>query len=247
MPHARPRSVPIAAAAGALLALAAAACTTRTEEPRTVSEGAGEVQATTAALEAAPGSAAAALHLVVAPAGNAARYKVRERLMGRDLDNDAVGVTSEVSGGIALDSAGAVIPALSRFTVRTSGFTSDAARRDGYVRGRLLESEAHPVVTFAPTSVRGLAKGAATAPAGATHSFQLVGDLTVKGVTRPARWQVTARRAGATVTGSASTAFTFAEFGLTQPRVPVVLSVADTIRLEYDFTLAPAAPATSAR
>ena len=35
----------------------------------------------------------------------------------------------------------------------------------------------------------------------------------------------------------ASTAFTVAQFGLTQPRVPVVLSVADTIRLDYQFTL----------
>jgi hypothetical protein len=35
----------------------------------------------------------------------------------------------------------------------------------------------------------------------------------------------------------ASTRFTFADFGIAQPRVPVVLSVADTIGLEYSFTL----------
>jgi hypothetical protein len=34
-----------------------------------------------------------------------------------------------------------------------------------------------------------------------------------------------------------STAFTFDDFQLNQPRVPIVLSVADTIRLEYDFRL----------
>lgn len=31
--------------------------------------------------------------------------------------------------------------------------------------------------------------------------------------------------------------FSFADFGLTQPRVPIVLSVAETIALEYDFKL----------
>jgi len=41
------------------------------------------------------------------------------------------------------------------------------------------------------------------------------------------------------VTGTATTAFPFSEFGLTQPRVPVVLSVADTIKLEYAFSLVP--------
>jgi hypothetical protein len=39
------------------------------------------------------------------------------------------------------------------------------------------------------------------------------------------------------VTGTAATAFTFSDFELTQPRVPIVLSVADTIRLEYVFNL----------
>jgi len=59
----------------------------------------------------------------------------------------------------------------------------------------------------------------------------------VRGVTRPTVWQVTARYDRGRIMGSARTAFTFADFDLTQPRVPVVLSVADTIRLEYDFTL----------
>jgi hypothetical protein len=39
------------------------------------------------------------------------------------------------------------------------------------------------------------------------------------------------------VTGSAATAFTFNDIQMEQPRVPVLLSVADTIRLEIDFDL----------
>jgi hypothetical protein len=50
---------------------------------------------------------------------------------------------------------------------------------------------------------------------------------------------VTARGEGKDVVGTAATAFTFKDFGLEQPRVPVVLSVADTIRLEYDFHFVP--------
>jgi len=37
--------------------------------------------------------------------------------------------------------------------------------------------------------------------------------------------------------GTAWTEFTFADFNIDQPRVSIVLSVADTIRLEYDFRL----------
>jgi hypothetical protein len=56
-------------------------------------------------------------------------------------------------------------------------------------------------------------------------------------VPHPTVWNVTARAEGNDVAGSASTAFTFKDMGLDQPKVPVVLSVADTIKLEYDFRL----------
>jgi len=58
-------------------------------------------------------------------------------------------------------------------------------------------------------------------------------------VTKPMTWQVDAKFDGTRVSGTAATAFVFSDFGLTQPRVPVVLSVADTIKLEYTFSLVP--------
>jgi hypothetical protein len=61
----------------------------------------------------------------------------------------------------------------------------------------------------------------------------------VHGVTHTTTWQVTAHADGTDIVGTAVTAFTFKDFELVQPRVPVVLSVADTIKLEYDFRFAP--------
>jgi hypothetical protein len=61
----------------------------------------------------------------------------------------------------------------------------------------------------------------------------------VKGVTKPTTWDVDATFTGGRVNGTAATTFTFADFGLQQPRVPVVLSVADSIKLEYTFSLVP--------
>lgn len=186
------------------------------------------------------GDVADGVRLVVAPTGNSARYLVREQLLNRDLPNDAVGTTTGVSGGITLDAQGRIVPSASRFTVDMASLKSDSDRRDNYVRRRVLETEAHPTVTLVPTAVRGLpsplpAPGAASGP----HAFELVGDLTVRGVTRPTTWRVTASRRDGRVTGTAATAFTFADFGIAQPKVPIVLSVADTIRLEYEFTLVP--------
>jgi len=166
--------------------------------------------------------------------GNTARYRIRERLVGKELDNDAIGETSIVSGAIALDKSGKIIPTESGFTVDLASLKSDQDRRDGFVRRRLLVTDTFPSTRFQVTEVKGLPS---KLPTSGTQEFQLIGNLTVKGVTRPTIWNVKATVAGNKLTGSAATKFTFADFQLTQPKVPVLLSVVDTIALEYDFAM----------
>jgi polyisoprenoid-binding protein YceI len=174
------------------------------------------------------------LRFVLAPTGNAVRYRVRERLVGQDLPNDAVGETKSITGGIAIDSRGKVIRQSSRFVVDAGTFVSDQDRRDGYVRGRLLNTEQYPSIVLVPTEVRGINL---PLPTSGTRPIEVIGDLTVRGVTRPTTWQGTVQFQDGRLTGSAATAFTFNDIQMEQPRVRVLLSVADTIRLELDFNL----------
>lgn len=180
---------------------------------------------------------AGAIRFTVAATGNTARYRVREQLMGRDLPNDAIGETEQITGAITVNEAGALILGQSRFVVRTGALKSDSDRRDGYVRRRLLESEQHPTVELVPTALRGLPAGLMADATIGPITFELIGNLTIRGVTRPTTWRITARQSGGQLTGTASTKFAFADFGISPPRVPIVLSVADTIGLEYDFAL----------
>ncbi len=175
-----------------------------------------------------------AVRYVTEGAGNKARYRVRERLLGKELDNDAVGETKAITGAIALDANGQVVRGASQFSVALQGLKSDQSRRDTYVRNRLLETDSFPSTRLAITGVRGLPS---PLPTGGTVQFTLLGDLTVKGVTRPTEWRVNATVNGDRLVGSAATAFTFAQFKLTQPKVRILLSVADTIKLEYDFAM----------
>lgn len=185
-------------------------------------------------MAAAPAGTGSTVRFEVAPTGNEVRYRVTEQLAGFDLPNDAVGKTSAVSGAVVLDSAGRVVAADSRITATVTGLASDRSRRDGYVRSRILQTDSFPTVTLRPTAIHGLPW---PLPASGTATFSLTGALTVKGMTRPSDWNVIAVFRGDTVSGTAATTFTFADFGLNQPRVPIVLSVGDTIRLEYDFTM----------
>lgn len=177
------------------------------------------------------------LRYVVAPTGNEARYRVRERLVGRDLDNDVIGVTRDVTGRLVVEPTGRVIRDSSKIVVQVATLTSDQTRRDNYLRRRTLETEKFPTVELVPATFAGISSPIAP---GTSRNFALTGDLTIHGVTRPTTWQVTARAEGADVVGTAKTSFTFKDFSLDQPRVPIVLSVADTLRLEYDFRFTPA-------
>ena len=175
----------------------------------------------------------AALRIVWQPTGNAARYRVREQLVGRILPNDAVG-RRRLFGAIAFDSSGKVIAQSSKFVVDAGTFVSDKDRRDGYVRRRSLDATRYPTIVLVPTAVRGIAL---PLPTSGTRPFEMTGDLTVRGVTRPTIWKGLAQFQDGRVTGSAATAFTFDDIEMEQPRVSVVLSVADTVRLEIDFNL----------
>jgi polyisoprenoid-binding protein YceI len=178
---------------------------------------------------------AAPIRFAILSIGNEARYRVREQLMGADLPNDAIGKTTDITGTILVYPDGRIVRDSSRIVVNVSSLKSDKDRRDGFIQRRTLETDKFPTVVLAPTSVRGFS---GTIPTSGSLTFELLGDLTVHGVTRPTVWQVTAHVAGEDVTGTARTAFTFKDIGLDQPRVPVVLSVADTITLEYDFRFA---------
>ena len=227
---------PASFAATAAILLATIAC----EPSKSAEARATKAEQGSSTAASATSTAAAAVRYVTAPTGNAARYRIREQLVGLDLPNDAVGETSGVTGTIAADAKGNIIVSESRFTVDVSTLKSDKDRRDNFVRRRVLETEANPRVTFVPKSVKGVTL---PLPTSGRRSFEIAGDLTVKGKTRPAVWKVDAQFAGDRVTGAATTSFTFADYGIDQPRVPVVLSVDETIKLELDFTLVPA-PAT---
>ena len=67
--------------------------------------------------------------------------------------------------------------------------------------------------------------------------FQLVGEMTIHGVTSALTWDVAATIVGDIMNGRATTSFPFSQFGMSVPRVILVLSVEDNIRLEIDFLM----------
>jgi polyisoprenoid-binding protein YceI len=200
-----------------------------TQAPATTKAGAGSTPHSSST------ASSDALHLNLVADGTQARYRVREQLAALSLPSDAIGRTSAVTGSIVINSDGTLVPDLSKFVVDVTGLVSDKNQRDQFVRRNLLQTSQYPTVEFDPTAVSGLAS---PLPSAGPVSFQITGNLTAHGTTKPATWTVTGQILNTKeMTGTATTSFTFEDYGIQQPRVPVVLSVVDKITLELDFHL----------
>jgi polyisoprenoid-binding protein YceI len=178
------------------------------------------------------------IRLVVAAEGNEARYRVREQLANIEFPSDAVGKTSAITGAIVIEDDGTVNKAESKIVIDLTTLRSDSQMRDRYIQRNTLQTEQFGKAEFVPTEIKGLRL---PIPTQGAFAVQVIGDLTVHGVTKSTTWQVLVQATQEAYQGTARTEFTFGDFSMTQPRVARVLSVVDTIRLEYDFRLTPQA------
>jgi len=174
------------------------------------------------------------VRLVIVPEQSEARYRVREQLAGVSFPTDAVGATKTFTGTIVGETDGTIVSDQSKFQVDLRTLKSDQNIRDNFLRRSTLETDRYPYAVFVPTSAPGLPL---KLPESGQFAFQLVGNLTIRDVTKPVTWDVKGKVDGDTATGTATTTFTFEYFNLTQPSVARVLSIEDNIRLELDLTL----------
>jgi polyisoprenoid-binding protein YceI len=177
---------------------------------------------------APPGS----IRLVVDPNNSHASYHAREKLAGNDLPSDAVGTTDGVSGAIVLNPDGTLNSDQSLITVDLASLMSDEDQRDNFIKRNTLQVDQFRTATFVPTQVVGLDT---PLPTSGQQPFQLLGKLTVHGVTQPVTWDVNAQFGDTSVSGDATTDVKITDFGMTIPSVAVVLTLNDALRLELQF------------
>jgi polyisoprenoid-binding protein YceI len=166
--------------------------------------------------------------------GTKARYKVREQLAGISFPSDAVGTTEAVTGMLVLNPDGSFDSARSKLTVDLRTLKSDQQMRDGFIQRNTLETEKYPMIEFVPKKATGLPVPL-PAGMGAQAGFQLVGDMTLHGVTKEATWNVVATFGNDQVAGRATTTLQFATFNITKPSLARLMSVDDKIELEIEF------------
>ena len=172
--------------------------------------------------------------LVIVPSASEARFRAREVLAGNTLPNEAVGATKSIEGTIIGKMDGTIVSAQSKVRVDLRTLKSDQAMRDNFIKQDTLNTAKFPYADFVVVEAPGLPKAL---PADGQVNFQLVGDMTIRDVTKRMTWDVKSQVKGDLITGNAVSKFTFAFFNMTKPNVARVLSIEDTLQLELDFTL----------
>lgn len=144
-----------------------------------------------------------------------------------------MGASKGVSGNLVLGVDGSVVADQSQISVDLTKLQSDESRRDNFIKNDTLQTSRFSTATFIPSEVQGLP---APLPTSGQATFQLLGDLTVHGVTKPATWQVTARFAETAISGTATTTVNITDFGMAPPKAGPVLTIEDALTLELAFT-----------
>lgn len=178
---------------------------------------------------------------VLAPDSTVVSYEVDEEFGAGALDRlgiaagltKTVGRTSAAEGALTLDFGGAT-PQLvdASFTVDISTLTSNQGMRDRRIRGEWLESTRYPLATFTASEIR---SAPAAYSAGNEVTFQVAGDLTVRDVTNPVVFDVTATLDGDTISGTATTGFLMSSFGVDPPRMTNLFTVGDETVIRVEF------------
>ncbi len=164
-----------------------------------------------------------------------ARFVIDEVL--NNAPKTVVGATNQVAGEIAVDPQDPTKTRVGTIQVNARSLATDSEFRDRAIKNRILNTDQYEFVTFTPTQIVGLP---ANGSVGQSYSFQIIGDLTVRDVTKPVTFDVTATPISETrLEGTAQTTIRYADFGLTIPQVRQVASVSEQVRLEIDFVAVP--------
>lgn len=176
-------------------------------------------------------AASGAVIYQIVPADSKVSFIIDEVLNGQP--NTVVGTTDHVAGQIALDPSDPAGVQIGTIQVSARTLATDDNLRNRTIKNRILDTNTYEYITFTPTRLTGLPDQISF---GTSYTFKIVGDLTIKDVTKEVSFDVTVTPADASkLEGSASTTILYKDFGIAIPQVPRVAGVDDAVALEIAF------------
>ena len=170
----------------------------------------------------------------IIPEASEARFILDEVLRG--VDTTVVGTTNQVAGQLAFSSDNIYEAQVGPILINARTLTTDNNFRNNALRNDILFASQYEFISFEPDSFSEIEVDTAVSP-GEGLSFTISGDLTIRDITNPVTFSVSARyaEAGDEVNGLATTTIRRSDFQLEIPAVPGVANVDDEVKLEFEF------------
>ena len=172
----------------------------------------------------------------LSPDNSTATFTLQEDLRGVRID--VVGVTNQVAGDIIVNLEDPSASQIGVIAINARTIETDNSFRNQAIRGQILRSaeNAFEFITFTPTAIVGIS-AEPSAGIGKTLAFEVQGDLTIIGNTRPVTFTVSATLTDAdTLTGEATTVVRWRDWGIRIPSVPSVANITEEVTLTLNFS-----------
>jgi len=218
------------APSGQLTAVPIVVNTAAPVEPTATAASVAEATAVTVAAASTPENTGVTIFQII-PAESQVSFSIYEELGGQPVT--VVGTSNQVAGQIALNLQDLSQTQVGVIQVNARTLETDNSRRNNAIRNFILNTDQYELITFTPTAVTGLS---GVAEPGQTFTFQIAGDLTIRDVTQPVVFEVTAIGESATrLTGTAIAVVQRSAFNLNIPSVPNVANVGEDVTLQINF------------
>ena len=152
-----------------------------------------------------------------------------------DVANQVIGTTDQVAGDILIDFDNPAASQLGQIRVNVRTLRTDSGNRDRAIRSFVLESgqEQYEFAEFDPVELVGLPDSIAV---GDTLDFQIVGNLTVKGIAAAVTFEAEVTVGADGISGTATGSVRYDAYGLFIPNARGrVTQVDEVVVLEIDF------------
>lgn len=159
------------------------------------------------------------------------RFFLQEDLAG--VRTDVIGATSDVAGNIVVDFQNPDESFVSMVEVNARTLETDRSQRNAQIHRNILNTGTYEFITFVPSAIQNFPDNPQI---GDELAFQIIGDLTIKDVTREVVFDALVTLVDDNqMTGTASTQVQYDDFNISIPNVRSVANVTDEVMLTIDF------------
>jgi polyisoprenoid-binding protein YceI len=213
-----------------------APATTVAEAPAEATEAAASAESTPSAdatAEMASAASSGPITFNIVPEESQVRFELDEDLRGERIT--VVGTTNQIAGQLRVDPAQPQDAQVGTIRINVRTLETDNEFRNRAIRGQILLSsqDEFEFTDFVPTAISGLPEQVTV---GEPFTFQLTGDLSLRGITQSVTFDVTVTAVSESrLEGSAETTITRDMYELAIPSVPGVANVEEEVLIAIDF------------